>query len=316
MKLLFFGSPEMSVPSLRALQGGGHRVATVVTRPDRPGGRGRHPTPTAVKEAALEMGLEVLQPDTANGPEAIRALRGVGAELGVVVAYGEILSPELLSVTDRGFINVHASLLPEYRGAAPINWAVIRGEEVTGVTVIRMVPELDAGPILAAREVPIEPGETAGELHDRLAEIGAEVVLDVVDRLDAGEKLPARAQPREAGFFARKLTKRDGRLDWSLSAEELHNRVRGLTPWPGAYTRLEAGTESIRITVLRAEVAERSAEGRAPGTVLSADEEAGIVVQTGRGALRLLELKPAGGRAMSAADFVHGYPVEPGKQLH
>jgi len=316
LRLLFLGSPDFAVPSLRALSAAGHVVALVVTQPDRSRGRGRHPAPTAVKQAALALGLEVFQPESANAPESVQMLRGVNAELGVVVAYGEILSPGLLSVTERGFINAHASLLPDYRGAAPVNWAVIRGERVTGVSIIRVEPQLDAGPILASRQVEIAPDETAGELHDRLAAVAAEAVVDVVDRMAAGEEMPGRPQPREAGFFARKLTKGDGRIEWSLSARDLGCRVRGLNPWPGAYSDLHCAEGSVCVALLRVEEAGPCGRGGEPGTVLCASDEDGLVVQAGQGAVRILELKPAGSRAMTAADFIHGHRVQPGDRFH
>jgi methionyl-tRNA formyltransferase len=316
MKLVFLGSPAFAVPSLRALHEAGQEVALVLTRPDRPRGRGRKPGPTAVKRAALELDVEVYQPASANAPDAVRAIAAKGPELGVVVAYGQILSPELLGAVTGGFLNLHASLLPLHRGAAPVNWALIRGDEVTGVTVIRMEPELDAGPILAQREVPIRPDETAGELADRLAEIGAETLADVVDRLASGDEVRERPQTGEPGPPARKLTKQDGRLDWSLAAEDLRNRVRGLTPWPGAYCEVIGDDGAQRVTLLRVSVAEDDAAPGAeePGTVLRTGAD-GIVAQAGDGLLRVEELKPAGARAMSAADFVNGYHVAPGNRF-
>jgi methionyl-tRNA formyltransferase len=316
MKLLFFGSPDFAVPALRALHAAGHDIALVVTRPDRPRGRTRKPLPTPVKEAARELGLDVFQPQRSSAPESVQRLRAVRAELGVVVAYGEILSPEVLSVAERGFVNLHASLLPDYRGAAPVHWAVIRGETETGVSVIRMEPRLDAGPILDKTRVKIGEDETAGELEARLADVGAALVAAVVDRMAAGEYPPGSPQPDAAGFFARKLTKADGAVDWSESAEAIRNRVRGLNPWPGAYCDVRAAGGRHRVTLLRVEAmaSGAEAEGHEAGLVLRADEE-GVVVQAGRGAVRIKELKPAGGRAMNAPDFVHGYRVAAGDRF-
>mgnify|MGYP006293901851 FL=1 len=315
MDLIFFGTPTFAVPSLRALHGAGHRILCVVTQPDRPRGRGRQPAPPAVKKAALDLGLETLQPNRAGSPDIVEMLAALEADLGVVIAYGEILKPDLLDATERGFVNAHASLLPDYRGAAPINWAVMRGENVTGVTIIRMEPELDAGPILAQREVPISDEETAGQLHDRLAEVAADLLCDVVNRMDAGETIEERRQPAETGFFARKLTKEDGRIDWTRGAAEITDRVRGLTPWPGAYGALECKEGHIRVTLLRVKADETEPAAGPPGTVLRADEEEGIVVRAGGGAVRILKLKPAGSRAMSAADFLHGHDIEPGDRF-
>lgn len=316
MRLLFLGSPEFAVPTLRALHAAGHSIEMAVTRPDRPRGRSGRPLPTAVKAAAQELGLSVYQPELASDPEAVATLRAVDAELGVVVAYGEILSSEALSTTELGFVNLHASLLPDYRGAAPINWALMRGETRTGVSVIRMAPGLDSGPILAARATDIGQSETAGELADRLAEMGAELVTEVVNRLASGEELAGRQQPSRAGFFARKLTKADGKINWSLSAQEVCDRVRGLTPWPGAYCELRTADGLQRVMLLRVSKggAVPHEAGREPGTVLRASAD-GVVVQSGDGAVTIAELKPSGRRAMAVADFLRGHKVEAGDRF-
>jgi methionyl-tRNA formyltransferase len=312
MKLAFLGSPDFAVPTLRALHEAGHDIRLVATRPDRPRGRGRKPAPTAVKQAAQDLGLPLLQPQSVNRGRARRALASSGAELGIVAAYGEILRPSALSVLPQGFLNLHASLLPDYRGAAPVHWAVIRGETETGVTVIRMAPGLDSGPILAARRVPIGARETMGELQERLAREGAALMTDVVGRLAAGEKIPGRPQPPSGGFSARALTKADGRLDWSATAREVCNRVRGLTPWPGACTTFQDREgRALAVTLLRAEPAPEADQRAEPGTVLAVEQNS-LLVQAGDGAVRVEELKPAGSRAMSVEDFVHGHHVEPG----
>jgi len=315
MRLAFLGSPDFAVSTLRALHEAGHELRLVVTRPDRPRGRGRKPAPTAVKRAAEELGLPVFQPQSVNSREGVDALAGSGAELGIVAAYGEILKPAVLSALPHGFLNLHASMLPDYRGAAPIHWALIRGETETGVTVIRMAQKLDAGPILAARPVPIEPRETMGELEGRLAREGGALMAHVVGRLSAGQDIQGRPQPKSSGFFARALTKEDGRLDWTASAEALCNRVRGLTPWPGAHAtfRDREGGE-LAVTLLRARpLPEAEAQAEA-GTVLAVEPDA-LIVQAGRGAVRVEGLKPAGSRAMDAADFVHGHHVAPGDRF-
>jgi methionyl-tRNA formyltransferase len=315
VRLIFLGTPEFAVLSLHALHEAGHEIALVVTRPDKPRGRSARPLPTPVKELALQLGLDVYEPLRASARASVARLRSLQAELGVVVAFGEILTPRLLASTERGFINLHASLLPDYRGAAPVSWALMRGEAVTGVSVIRVVPELDAGPILAQRRVAVGADETAGELEARLANAGAEAVADVV-ALMACEEAPGKPQPPGSAFFARKLTKEDGRIDWSLSAEEIRNRLRGVTPWPGAFCNLEAGGEIRRVALLHAETVDRMAEPHPaePGTVIKADAE-GIVVQAGTGLLRIKQLKRAGGRAMSAADFVHGRHAKAGDRF-
>ncbi len=315
MRILFFGTPEFAVPPLEAVQGAGHRVVLVVTRPDARRGRGRRPSPPPVKKAALRMGLELCQPRSLAGASCLERLRAADAELGVVVAYGAMLGREVLSVPQQGFLNLHASLLPKYRGAAPINWALIRGEEESGVTVLRMTPELDAGPILAQRRLAIGENETAGDLHDRLSAAGSALLVEVLNRLSTGQQVPERSQDPEGVSCAPKLTKKDGRIDWRRPAGELRNRVRGLTPWPGATTRF-VGAERTEEVILLDVAAEPQADaGAQPGTVLGAGDEQGIVVQSGRGAVIIERLKPASGRAMSSADFLHGRRVRPGDRF-
>lgn len=311
MKLIFFGSPDFAVPSLRGLHDAGHELELVVTRPDRPRGRSRRPVPTAAKRLAIELGLPVYQPESAKAPEATGRVRAMGAELAVVAAYGEILTPEMLAATRRGFLNLHASMLPDYRGAAPINWAIIRGETETGVTVQKVVAELDMGAVLAQRSVAIGPEETAGELTDRLALIGAGLVVDVVNRMAAGEEVEEHEQSAGNGFAARRLRKRDGRIDWTLPAEETRNRVRGLSPWPGAFCDFLGRGRAERVKIVRVHAVPAGPKASEPGEVLQAGDD-GITVKAGSGCLRILELQPAGKRAMPAADFVRGRRVRPG----
>ena len=315
MRILFMGTPDFSVPPLEALHSGGQDVVLVVSRPDMRRGRGRRPTETPLKAAALRMGLPVYQPPTVNAPSAIERLRGARPELGIVVAYGELLKREVLSVPRHGFLNLHASLLPKYRGAAPINWAIIRGEKETGVTVQRMSPELDAGAIVAQQSIAIGEDDTAGDLHDRLCECGAALLLDVVERLSRGEALRERPQDPAAVSYAPKLTKKDGRMDWRQTAAQLRNRVRGLTPWPGAFCRFVGRDRTQDVIVLQAALGPEGVGTAPAGTVLSADDRGGIVVQTGQGTVIIEKLKPASGRAMAAADFVHGHTVRPGDRF-
>jgi len=315
MRILFMGTPELAVPSLRAVHGAGHEVVLVVTRPDARRGRGQRVSVPPVKRAALELGLELYQPPSVNLRESVEQLRAARPDVGVVVAYGEILRPGVIGVASRGFINVHASLLPKYRGAAPVNWALIRGEAQTGVTVQRMVAELDAGPILAQRSIAIGPEDTAGDLHDRLALAGADLLVEVLAKLEGHGHLAERPQDVSAVTHAPKLTRADSRIDWRWTAIEVHNRVRGLTPWPGAVTRFVSPARGEHVVLLRVAMAADAGQSAAPGTILRADDQGGIVVQCGCGAVIIKHLKPASGRAMSGADFAHGRHVRPGDRF-
>ncbi|MFW6044980.1 MAG: methionyl-tRNA formyltransferase [Planctomycetota bacterium] len=315
MELVFLGTPAFSVPSLRALVDDGHHLRCVVTRPDRPRGRGRQPSPPAVKRAAKEQGLTVYQPEDINSPEAIRRIGGTGARLGVVVAYGEILCGELLKGLPEGFINLHASLLPRYRGAAPINRAIVNGEEETGVTVQRMVQKMDAGPILHQRSVGISADETAGELHDRLAEVGARALSEVLARMDRGEDVTERPQDPSQISYAPALDKEDGRVDWTMPAAELDCFVRGMTPWPGATSQFHGNHREEQVTLLEVTPLPERDSGTAPGTLVNIDEEDRPVVQTGRGMVLIKRIKPANSSGMDGSDFVHGHRAEVGDEF-
>ncbi len=315
MRLVFAGTPDFAIPALRELDNAGHDIAAVITRPDRPRGRGQKMQPTPVKRAALEHDLPVLQPESINSPEFTDDLRELEPELGVVVAYGDILRRPVLELPERGFINLHASALPAYRGAAPLNWAIINGETSTGVTVIRMVEKMDAGPILAQETAPIEPDDTAGDLHDRLADLGARVLREVVDNMEAGNPPEERPQDDSQASYAPMLSGDDRDIDWSSPAGEVRNLVRGLTPWPGSRATLRTEKEGeigIRPLDMVADEDEESVEP--PGTVLRTGDD-GLVVQTGRGTVTITKLKPAGGRAMPAADFLNGHDVQPGDRF-
>jgi methionyl-tRNA formyltransferase len=272
--------------------------------------------PTPVKKAAEEMNLPVLQPESPNEPDFREKLADIAPELGVVVAYGSILREPALRIPDSGFINLHASALPAYRGAAPINRAIINGESESGVTVIRMVEEMDAGPILAREKVSIHRDDNAGDLHDRLAEVGSRVLADVVDCMDAGEPPEETPQDDSAATYAPMLSREDRQVDWSRPAGEVRDLVRGLTPWPGARSTLHSEAEGeIGIQPLRM-TADESADvdDSAAGTVLEAAGD-GLVVKTGRGTVTITRLKPAGGSAMSGADFLNGNEVRPGDRF-
>lgn len=274
-------------------------MALVITQPDRPAGRGLHLTPPPVKLAAWELGLPLLQPKSINRPEAVETLRSLGLDLLVVAAFGQLLRPVVLQIPRLGCINVHASLLPKYRGAAPIHWAIIHGEKETGVTTFLMDEGMDTGPILLQRRTEIGPEETAGELEERLAKMGAELVVETVEKLWRGELEP-RPQPAN-GPMAPKLHKEDGRIRWEWEAKRIHNLVRGLSPKPGAFTTW-AG-ELVKI--LRTKVVDEDPQAGPPGFVLSRRDK--LVVAAGKGVLEILELQPAGCRIITGRDFLNGY---------
>lgn len=306
MKVVFLGSGSFAVPSLEALVAAGHEVMAVVTQPDRERGRGRAVAPPPVKPVAERLGLPVLQPSRVKAPEVVERLRGFAPELQVVVAYGQILSRAVIDAAARGTVNVHASLLPAYRGAAPIQWAIARGERETGVTTMAIDEGLDTGPILLQRALPIEPTDTAGSLEPRLAALGAGLLLETVDGLREGRIRPV-PQDHDRATLAPLLRKEDGRIDWSHPAEAIGHRVRGFTPWPGTATAI--GGRTLR--VLRVEVEPAGAGSATPGTLLRVDRGA-LVVACGTGtALRLLEVQPENRKAMSGAAFAAGARLAP-----
>ncbi|HUE76329.1 MAG TPA: methionyl-tRNA formyltransferase [Longimicrobiales bacterium] len=313
MRILFWGTPDFALPSLGALIGEGHDVIGVVTQPDRPRGRGRSVSPSPVKAFAEEEGLPVYQPERAKSPEFVSQLRSIAPDMNVVVAYGQILSRELLDAPEHGSLNVHASLLPALRGAAPINWAIIRGHESTGVTVMRMSEELDAGPMLMRVEEPILPEETAADLTIRLSEMGAATLVEVLALMEFGEGPQEIEQDHEAATYAPRLTREDCHVDWNEPAAAVANRIRGLDAVPGAWTRLN-GEE---LKVYRPLVVEDAPAGE-PGVVLDAAptrDEDGFMVACGVGAVRVREVKPAGKRRMTAADWLLGRGATTGARL-
>jgi len=307
MVVVFFGTPHFAVPTLRRLLDSTHSVAGVITQPDRPRGRGQKITHAPVKALALERGIPVYQPDRLKPAEVADTLRGWGADLGVVAAYGRIIPEHLLTIPRLGMINVHASLLPKYRGAAPVHRAVINGDSQTGVTIMRVVKELDAGSMFAQVTRPIGPDETSDVVESALADMGAELLLTIVEQLASGN---AREEPQDEtqATYASRLTKEEGLIDWTRSASDIHNRVRGLYPWPHAYTFFK-GT---RLIILRSEVADAGASATSPGTILRATSEA-IHVATGDGELAILEVQPEGRRAMRAHDFLLGHRLATGE---
>ena len=298
LRIVFAGTPEFAVPPLEALHAAGHDLVAVYTQPDRPAGRGQALTASPVKRRALEFGLTVEQPATLKTPDAVARLRGFDADLMVVVAYGLILPQAVLDVPRFGCWNIHASLLPRWRGAAPIQRAIVAGDAVTGITIMQMEAGLDTGPVLLVRETPIGPRELGGELHDRLSRLGAEAIVAAIDEWRAGRIKPV-TQPAEGATYAAKLSKAEARIDWAQPAVAIERQVRAFNPWPVA----ETTWDGRQLRVWQCEP-EPLAVGAAPGTVL---ESSGgrIVVATGEGALRLLQLQLAGRRAMSAAEFLN-----------
>lgn len=308
MNIVFMGTPDFAVSSLKALLAGPHRVLGVVTQPDRPKGRGRSLRPPAVKAVALAHGLSLAQPERLTDPGFLQTLCGWSPELIAVVSFG-ILPPEVLTLPPKGVVNVHASLLPRYRGAAPINWAIMRGESETGVTTFLIEPAVDCGDILLQRPVRIGPDETAGELHDRLKEVGARLLVETVEGIAEGT-LHARPQPRGGASTAPKLTKEDARIPWDKDAAFLRNLIRGTNPWPGAFTTCHGHL----LKVHRAALAQNAVDARS-GEILVADAKLGVQVASGQGALWLTEVQPGGKRAMHAAEWVRGYDIRPGDRL-
>jgi len=308
------GTPDFAVPSLRALIQAKHNVVGVFTQPDRPAGRGQQFKSSPVKVVAEELGLMVYQPAQVKTPESIALLRDLKPECIVVVAYGQILSKEILELPPQGCINVHASLLPKYRGAAPIHWAVINGETVTGVTTMLMDEGLDTGDILLKREIPVSPESTTGEVHDLLAEAGAELLVETLEEWQNGT---VRAQPQTGpSCYAPLISREDERLDFGKSATGLYNQIRGLNPWPGAYTTFRGQPLKVWQGIAPYDLppAVNQLPGGRPGEILRI-LSSGVIVQTGEGLLGLAEVQPAGKKRMPARDYILGRHAQPGERF-
>jgi methionyl-tRNA formyltransferase len=298
MKIVYMGTPQFAVPPLRALSKAGHEIAGIVTRTDKPAGRGRTLALPPVKSAALELALPVLQPKRVREPGFVQALADLEPEVIVVAAYGQILPREILTLPRFGCINIHASLLPRYRGAAPINWAIIRGDRETGITIMQMDEGMDTGEIVAQERISIEPSDTAGSLTDKLSLLGSRMIVEALSRIASGTSSPVPQDHSEA-TMAPLLTKKDGLIDWTLTAEEIGNRVRGLFPWPGAYSFLEGKM----VKVLEAATATGSA---APGLIMTPGGDE-LAAGTGAGLLKVRRLQPEGKKPMTAAEFLRGH---------
>jgi len=303
MRLAFLGTPDFAVPTLRALAEAGHHVVRAYTQPPRPAGRGKAPRPSAVQLAAEGLGIPVETPESFRDPAVLAGFAALGLDAAVVVAYGQILPQAALDAPRLGCLNLHASLLPRWRGAAPIQRAVMAGDAETGACVMQMAAGLDTGPVLACERTPIGPDDTSGTLHDRLAETGAKLMVATLARLGSGSVTPA-PQPEEGVTYARKIGKAEARIDWTRPAAELAALVRGLSPFPGAWC--EIAGERVKLLMAR-----REHETGTPGEAL----DDALLIACGGGALRLVTLQRAGKGAMDAATFLNGFPVPRGTRL-
>ena len=307
MRIVFMGTPEFAVPSLEGLAEAGHQVVGVFSQPDRPVGRHHNKLqPTPVKARALSRGIPVYQPETLRDGTALAVLRELEPELIVVAAYGRFLPDEILNLPPKGCVNVHSSLLPKYRGAAPINWAILKGEAETGVTIMHMASELDAGDIILQRATPIGETEDAAALYDRLAQLGGELLTEAVALIEAGTA-SRTPQDHTKATLAPMLSKEMSPVNWTRSAQEIFNQIRGLYPWPGASTDIISGKP---VKLWRAQVVEKHTDA-GPGAIIAASKQ-GIDVACGelQHVLRILELQPPGKKRMSAADYLRGHPIE------
>ena len=311
MKLAFAGTPEFAAVMLDALVHSRHAVEAVFTRPDARAGRGKRISESPVKRRAAQAGIPILQPRTMRTDDAVAQLAAVGPDAMVVAAYGFLLPAPLLAVPPLGCINVHASILPRWRGAAPVHHAILAGDARTGVSIMQMDAGLDTGPVLATRTCGIAPDDTSGSLTRRLAELGAETLVETLDAVETGTVV-ARAQDDACATRAPKLSKAQAAIDWTRTAEEIERMVRAFDPWPVAHTRV-AGADTPALRVWRAQSADRDST-EAPGTVLAGDES-GVVVAAGRGVVRITEIQPPGARRMAAAEFVRGRRLAPGTRL-
>ena len=303
-KIVYLGSPDFAVPALSALLHAGYQLPLVITQPDRPKGRKKQLTPTAVKQFAEEAGLKVLAVADVNQPEVVAEIVAVQPDVLVVAAFGQLLRPEVLQIAPLGAVNIHASLLPEYRGAAPIQTALFDGCEKTGVTLMYIAERLDAGDILAQAECEIWPDDNTGTLRERLAKLGADLLLEKMPQLLAGE-LKAVPQDESKATYAGKITAEHELIDWESEAEALYNQLRGLTPDTSAYTYYRDGAELRRLKIWRMEVAETWGNAATPGTVFLADKD-GLLVAAGEGAMLITEVQPFGKGRMSAVDWWRG----------
>jgi methionyl-tRNA formyltransferase len=302
------GTPDFSVPALEALGKSGHDIALVVTQPDRPKGRGRRLSPSPVKQTAIRLGYPVIQPESVRTDGFADQLKSLDPDIIVVIAYGHILSKTILSIPRIGAINIHASLLPRYRGSAPIQWAIINGEKESGVTAMMMDEGVDTGDILLSSRLEIGPDETSASLHDRLAALGADLLIRVLDRFEAGsiESVP---QDHRRATYAPLLRKKDGRIDWSKPAKKIDSHIRGVSPWPGAYTF----HNEKRLKIFSAKPLSKEVDVP-PGTVVESFSGE-LWIAAGKGLLSILEVQSASGKRLGITDFLRGHAISPGTVL-
>lgn len=316
LRVVYMGTPDFAVPALQALLESHHEVVGVFTQPDRKGGRGKRLLQPPVKRSAEAADVPVYQPRRVRGnAEALTTLKSWEPDVVVVAAYGQILPAEILELPRLGCVNIHASILPKYRGAAPINWAIVNGETQSGVTLMQMDEGLDTGPMLQTHTVDIPPEMTAQELHDALSELGALHLVDALDKLNSGALNPV-AQEDEASSYAPMLSREDGRIDWEKPASALADHIRGFYPWPGSFTVHSKDGDETVLKIHRATLSDERVGAAKPGTILLADPGAArLVVASGEGAVEILELQAPGKRAMAARDFLNGYPLKPGERF-
>jgi methionyl-tRNA formyltransferase len=309
LRIVFMGTPAFCIPSLERLLEDAHRVILVVTQPDKPKGRGNRISMPSAKEFALSRNIEVFQPETLKSERVVEILKSYQPDLFVTVAYGKILTKEILEIPKRGTVNVHASLLPLYRGAAPIQWSLIRGERKTGITTMMTDVGLDSGDILLKREMPIDGDMTAGALHDKLSLLGAEVLSQTLQDMTRG-RLTQTPQEVDGATYAPMLKKEDGCIDWSKPAQSIHDRVRGMNPFPGAYSFYRGK----KIRIWKTKVYEHETLAYTPGAILTASAD-GLLVATPKGVLHILELQFDSGRRMDVGDYLRGHAMVPGTIL-
>ena len=312
MKIIFMGTPEFAVPSMLKLYNDDQiEIEAVVTQPDRKSGRGQKIHYSDIKEKALELDLEIMQSENVNQNEFLTKLKEIEPDFIVVVAFGQKLSPDLLEIPNHGCINLHASLLPEYRGSSPIHKAIINGKKTTGNTTMYMDQGWDDGDIIYQQKIIIKEDDTVGDLHDKMAAKGAELLLKTLKDVKAGEA-PRIAQTDSEATFAYKIDKSLGEIDWNQGAEDIYNLIRGVNPWPGAYTELDGD----KIKIWESKISERENSSQKPGTIIKADQNSGILVQTADGIILIEKLQLPGGKRLDVQDFLNGHQIEDKKRFN